>query len=383
MSENYTCAEVGIWSINEVYRYTVENKWSFTDSTVSCLFAWGCGTSGQLGILTTPNIQASPTQVPGTQWTDGCVGVNQSYARKPDGTLWSWGFSDFGQLGDNTIIHRSSPVQVPGTIWNDVKSGPNRRSVWARRTNGTLWAWGRNESGELGLNDLINRSSPTQIPGTAWSDISSGGSHVLARKTDGTLWVWGFNCQGNLGINDETHRSSPVQVPGTSWNDVSAGFSHSLARKTDGTLWSWGYNNAGRLGDNTIISKSSPVQVPGTAWNDISTGGAHSLARKTDGTLWSWGCGPQGQLGDGTVIPKSSPVQVPGTSWDSQWNDISASGAHSLARKTDGTLWSWGYNTAGRLGDGTTIHRSSPVQVPGTVWSGISAGGAFSLALKI
>ena len=101
-----------------------------------------------------------------------------------------------------------------------------------------------------------------------------------------------------------------------------------------------GVGSHGRLGDNTASSKCSPIQIPGTSWSDIVGGGYHSLARKTDGTLWSWSYNPLGQLGDNTTIPKSSPVQIPGTSW----NDIAAGCAHSLARKTDGTLWAWGCN---------------------------------------
>ena len=148
----------------------------------------------------------------------------------------------------------------------------------------------------------------------------------------GTLWVWGYNGQGQLGDGTITERSSPVQIPGTSWNDITGGSQHSLARKTDGTLWSWGYNVYGQLGDGTRTYRSSPVQIPGTSWNNVAGGSSHSLARKTDGTLWAWGVNEFGQLGDGTKTYRSSPIQIPGTSW----NDIatSAYGCHHLARKS-------------------------------------------------
>ena len=112
-----------------------------------------------------------------------------------------------------------------------------------------------------------------------------------------TLWAWGYNVYGQLGDGTKTYRSSPVQIPGTSWNDITSRGLHSLARKTDGTLWAWGYNVFGQLGDNTTTYRSSPVQVPGTSWNDITGGANHSLARKTDGTLWSWGYNIYGDLG--------------------------------------------------------------------------------------
>jgi hypothetical protein len=291
--------------------------------------------------------------------------------------LFSWGYNRWGNLGQNNRTYRSSPIQIPGNTWNSISAGDNHSL--ATKTDGTLWAWGLN-SGSLGQNNVTYYSSPVQIPGTTWSSVSGGNSHSLATKTDGTLWSWGNNYSGQLGQNNRTYYSSPVQIPGTTWNSISGGSSRSLATKTDGTLWSWGLNQFGQLGQNNTTFRSSPVQIPGTTWNSISAAvanGQHSLATKTDGTLWSWGYNLFGGLGQNNTTSYSSPVQIPGTTWSS----ISAGGQHSLATKTDGTLWAWGLNS-GSLGQNNNTNYSSPVQIPGTTWSSVSGGNEHSMATK-
>ena len=194
-----------------------------------------------------------------------------------------------------------------------------------------------------------------------------------------TLFSWGLNTNGQLGQNNQTYYSSPVQISGTSWSAISVSSRHSLATKTDNTLWAWGANYSGQLGQNNITYYSSPVQIPGTSWSVIDAGSFSSwqVATKTDGTLWAWGTNLLGQLGQNNTTQFSSPVQIPGTSWSS----ISGGGQHSLATKTDNTLWAWGSGSTGRLGQNDTIPRSSPVQIPGTTWSSIS-GANHSLATK-
>ena len=196
------------------------------------------------------------------------------------------------------------------------------------------------------------------------------------------LFSWGYNGNGPLGQNNRINYSSPVQIPGTTWSSISGGNSLSLATKTDRTLWSWGRNNQGQLGQNNLTYYSSPVQIPGTTWNSISSGSysGHpiSLATKTDGTLWSWGRNYFGQLGQNNRISYSSPVQIPGTTWSS----IAAGRTHAFATKTDGTLWSWGYNGNGQLGQNTTLRCSSPTQVPGTSWRSVVAGNEQGVATK-
>jgi len=255
-----------------------------------------------------------------------------------------------------------------------------------RYVGGTLWNWGLNSSGQLGDNNPENKSSPVQTVsgGTNWKQVSVGSSHAAAIKTDGTLWLWGDGSTGLTGDNTTTSRSSPVQTvsSGANWKQVSAGATNTAAIKTDGTLWAWGLNQFGGVGDNTTISRSSPVQTvsSGTNWKQVSAGGAHTAAIKTDGTLWLWGSNVYGRLGDNSNIPKSSPVQT--VSSGTNWKQVSAASFHTAAIKTDGTLWLWGFGE--NIGDNSAINKSSPVQTvsSGTNWKQVSAGGLRTTAIK-
>ena len=299
--------------------------------------------------------------------------------------LFSWGSNNQGQLGQNNTTQYSSPVQIPGTTWSSVSG---RNNTFAIKTDGTLWSWGYNSAGRLGQNNTSPCSSPIQIPGTTWRSISSGSYHALATKTDGTLWAWGFGGgglgAGQLGQNNTTSYSSPVQIPGTTWSSaVSSDFYMSVATKTDRTLWVWGSNWNGQLGNSysyaSLIGASSPIQIPGTTWNLISAGRGHTLATKTDGTLWAWGGNVQGQLGLNDTTVYSSPRQIPGTTWS--FINVADSN-FTFATKNDGTLWAWGVNIFGNLGQNNLTDRSSPVQIPGTTWNNIGSGSNYALATK-
>jgi len=363
----------------------------------STQWAWGLNSSGQLGNNSIIN-QSSPVQTiaSGLNWKQISCGKTMTGGIKTDGTLWTWGGNaSTGQLGDNTTISKSSPVQTVagGTNWRQLSVGllfslDTQGMCAAVKTDGTLWLWGKNNYGQLGDNTTGNKSSPVQtIAGaTTWNKVSASGSHCGAIKTDGTLWMWGFNNGGQLGANDTTSRSSPIQTisSGTTWLFVATGAVITAAIKTDGTLWTWGINTLGQLGDNTTINKSSPVQTiaSGSSWQQVSAGGSnngganpgHMMAIKTDGTLWTWGYNDSGQLGDNTTINKSSPIQT--VAAGATWSQVSAGYYTSSATKTNGTLWTWGYNAFGQLGDNTTIRKSSPVQTisGGTNWSQVSTG---------
>jgi len=306
-----------------------------------------------------------------------------------DSGIFSWGYNGSGQLGLDNTSDVSSPVQVGSlTNWKSISNCLS--SSYSIKTNGTLWSWGQNTYGQLGVGDTTNRSSPVQVGTlTNWKQVYGGREYILGINTDGTLWSWGQNTYGQLGVGDTTNRSSPVQVGSlTEWKQVSTSM-HSLGIKTDGTLWSWGYNNVGQLGLGDITHRSSPVQVGSlTNWKYVSCGFYHTLGIKTDGTLWSWGQNNFGQLGLGNITHRSSPVQVGSlTNWKqvSCGSSLSDSSGSSLGISSDGTLWSWGNNTYGQLGLGDITHRSSPVQVGSlTNWKFVDCGmNSFSCAIKL
>jgi len=314
--------------------------------------------------------------------------------------LYGWGTTISGEelFGNGTELRGSTEFVEPLGCIGDWKKTSMNNHVLAITEGGQLWTWGRNNSGQLGTNNLICRSSPVTVAGggTTWCDASAGLNFSTAVKTDGTLWTWGQGNCGQLGNGSSglfTVRSSPgiTAGGGTNWSKVEASCQHSIALKTDGTLWTWGDNTSGTLGDGSIIKRSSPVTVAGggTTWCAIGIGWRSGIAIKTDGTLWTWGENISGRLGDETTTHRSSPVTVAGggTTWCFAARTTSASnGGHtSLAIKTDGTLWTWGQNY-GTIGDGTTIgtSRSSPGTTAGggTTWCFGSLGFKQVGALK-
>ena len=359
------------------------------------LMGWGSNSGGRLGDNTTTN-KSSPVQTIayGNNWKIMSRNSATTACVKTDGTLWLWGANNLGNLGDNTTTNRSSPVQTVafGTTWKQVSCGyafsGGSGFTACVKTDGTLWTWGSNSYGQLGDNTTTNRSSPVQTVafGTNWLQVYCGYRYMAAIKTDGTLWTWGRNNIGQLGDNTNTNRSSPVQTVafGTNWKQVSCGQYGMSAIKKDGTLWSWGWNVLGEIGDNTSTARSSPVQTIafGTNWITVNCGSSVTAAIKTDGTLWCWGGNASGQLGDNTTTDRSSPVQT--VTFGTNWKLVSSGNGHVGAIKTDGTLWLWGFGGSGRLGDNTTTSRSSPVQtvIFGNNWKQVSCGYGDTFAIK-
>ncbi len=294
------------------------------------------------------------------------------------GTLWAWGDNSRGQLGLGDKGKKLSPVQVgTATNWKSVSAG------WYHslgvQADGTLWAWGDNSNGQLGLADKGRKSSPTQVgTGTNWVAVAAGQYHSLGLQADGTVWSWGSNDEGQLGRGGG---SSVMQVGAASdWAAIAAGDRHCVAVRTDGTLWAWGWNEAYQLGVGDLNRRSAPVQV-GTATNWASVGAEfrYSMGIRRDGTLWAWGWNTQAQLGVGDDVDKPVPTRV-GTA--SNWSGVYPGRVHCHGIQSDGSLWGWGTNFDGELGLGDLIQRPVPSRLGTYAWVVASCGDAFSAGVR-
>lgn len=289
-------------------------------------------------------------------------GAGHTIAIKEDGTLWAWGQNAAGALGDGTTIDRNIAIQI-GTDnnWKTLAAGENHSL--GVRTDGTLWAWGDNFYGELGIGSDTDQYNPIQVGNSNdWKSVFAGNYRSFAIKKNGTLWGWGAGGWGALGIGNIVFVDTPTQVDAsTNWESIVTGWSHTIAIKTDGTLWSWGYNKDGELGDaSPFMERDTPGQIGfSNDWKSIETGYFHTFAFKKDGTLWAWGFNQNGELGDGTTINRYVPIQIDSAN---EWKTIKAGYLYNIGIKNDGSIWAWGDNSGGQFGDGTTISDSIPRQ---------------------
>lgn len=344
---------------------------SGTNGNLPTVWAWGDNTNGVLG---TNNIVArsSPVSVVGNHSFIALAGGFTNIAMKTNGDVWTWGSPTFGQIGDNATAGRSSPVSVVGAHSFALIASCGFHLAGVKQ-DGTVWAWGYNAFGQLGNNSATNRSSPTSVVGNHTFVKLCGEDFTVGLKADGTAWTWGNNANGQLGDNTTSLRSSPVSVAGAhSFTTAASGSGFSIALKADGTAWAWGFQHKGQLGDNTgTTQRISPVSIVGAhSFIGVACGNEHTIAVKADGSCWAWGSdtgtGGSGALGQGIVIAdRSSPVSVVGAH---SFIKIGTTQYVSHGLKTDGSVWSWGGNVSGGVGDNTTTNRSSPVSTVGAVF---------------
>jgi alpha-tubulin suppressor-like RCC1 family protein len=367
------------------------------------VFTWGYNAFGQLGLGGNDFVsRSSPVEVKllGSGVRAIVIGA-YSVALKLDGSVFTWGTNSFGSLGDGSSpdVARTSPEQViaPGSGIFAIAGGARGSHVLARKDDHTVLAWGANSAGQLGDNTTVNRFVPTEVPGlTDVVEVAVGGSHSLARKSDGTVLAWGSNGSGQLGNGSIQASVSFVNVAnlgtGTPIRSVSACATHALALRSDGSVLAWGSNGSGQLGNHNPASSFVPVLVKNlppmkaVACGVGGGGGGHSLALTADGRkVFAWGANTNGQLGDGTKNQRTDPVEVDFPTSDSRITAIAAGGlSFSLALKEDGTVWAWGTDGNGQVGNGDPPRdEPSPVQVDlsGSRVTAISAGN-HGLALK-
>ena len=285
-----------------------------------------------------------------------------------DGTLWGVG----GNLGNGTSQNYSQPQRVPGLPAVAAVSVSDH--VLALGQDGTVWAWGNNDRGQVGDGSRTYRYTPVQLAGlTNVAKVSAGPTSSLALGIDGTVWVWGWTCCGAAGngyvpsieTDPEMYHVVPTRVPNLDQIiAISAGNNHHMALRADGTVWVWGVGAGGQNGAGTFFENLVPAPVPGlgqvVAIREFSNDA--SLALKSDGTVWAWGNNNAGQLGVSAITSSTVPIQVPGVS---DAIAVAAGNEYALAMRRDGTVIAWGLNSTGQLGDNTLQSRAQPLAVVG------------------
>jgi alpha-tubulin suppressor-like RCC1 family protein len=308
-------------------------------------------------------------------WGQVIGGNNHFLGTCTDSLPIAWGWNRNGQLGNGTLQISSSYVQVGGGLGQVIQVACGVQHSIALQRDSTVWTWGWNDSGQLGDGSRLDRSLPFQLPLTQIVMIAAGGDHSMALAADSTVWTWGNNAAGQLGIGNNDDTLVPVQIAGLdSVIAIAAGGYFSLALKSDGTLWAWGENNSGQLGDGT----PSPFRnTPGLVLGldnvaQITAGQEFAMAIRTDSTLWTWGANNHGQLGDGTTSNRSLPFELvsmhPAVKFDAGWY-------HSLVRKADDSIWAFGQNDFGQLGLGDTVRRLTPTPAPSLTGAKQLVGG--------
>ncbi|GAB3429699.1 RCC1 domain-containing protein [Actinophytocola sediminis] len=370
--------------------------------TADCLHSWGDNEWGLLGVGTTGGRSFTPGRIDGLSGiTSVAGGYYNAYALRADGAVFSWGLDDFAGLGTGKPYGMSTvPVQV-SNLPTITQLAVGRTVNYAVDAQGKAWAWGDNFHGALGDGTMTERRAPVAVAGlsSGVAQVAAGNHTGYARKTDGTVWVWGANAgsfgNGSYGtgcdqapVGAGCRALTPVQIPGlTDVVSISATWNATFAVKSDGTVWAWGYNGAGQLGIGTAGGADcgvetpnclalAPTQIPGlTDVAEIAAGSAAATyARRTDGTVLSWGFNGAAQLGNGTVgsncgspdeqnCVQPSPGPVIGLT---DVTDIAGGTNHALAVRADGTVYAWGHNGFGQLGGGDNPPGwlAEPAQLP-------------------
>jgi alpha-tubulin suppressor-like RCC1 family protein len=348
------------------------------------LLAWGSNDSGQLGndSFTDSDVPVPVTGLNSVYEVAG--GANSAYALRSDGTVWAWGSNSYGQLGNDTSTTSSSvPVPVSGLTATSAIAGGDSDG-YALRSDGTVWAWGLNGRGQLGDNAVTDSDVPVQVSGlTSVTAITAGRDSGYALRSDGTVWAWGFDDDGPLG-NSTATGSVPAQVSGlASVIAIAAGDLSMYALRSDGTVWASGSNRYGELGNGTMTDSNLPVQVSGlTSVTSIAGGQYSGYALRSDGTVWAWGSDAFGQLGNNATFDSVVlPVQVIALTSVSA---IAGGFGSGYALPSDGTVWAWGTNRLGQLGNGTTANSHVPAQASGLtgvigIGSGPSSASAYAI----
>lgn len=353
------------------------------------IWVWGRNAYGELGDGTAVS-KISPVAIAGSVKTFCQISAGDYYCLALDkyGRAWSWGYNLRGQLGNNSTTSQLTPVSVCGTLKTFCKITTGSESSYAIDKYGKIWAWGGNLYGQLGDGSIISRSTPVAVCGTAktFCDIITGYYHCLATDKNGRAWAWGWNTYGQFGNGTNSRLPNLLDAAYATFCKIYAGQTHSLAIDKNGMVWSWGTSSGGAngvFGDGSLVlSRRSPVSVIGNlkTFCQISAGNAFSTALDVNGKIWTWGLGIGGRLGNGDLSLRCTPTAIGGN--NKTFCEINSGLSTTLAIDKYGRAWGWGYNTSGRIGDGSLTSKLTPVRVYGDrTFCKISTGSTHSAGI--
>lgn len=345
--------------IGKTLQVSVGGQYTLAIQSDNSLWGWGSNIIGSLGIDDKKN-QLKPIKIMDNVLQ---LSVNsQTAVIKSDNSLWVWGDTyektPIGNTGEYyaSINYNSTPTKIMDDVVQ-ISTGSNH--TMAIKSDGSLWTWGSNEDGQLGDGTIaVYNLIPVKVMDNVVQAVGGFG-HTLALKADGSLWAWGSNGRGQLGDGTTVMKKTPVKIMDNVTN-IAAGSSNSAAIKTDGSLWAWGWGNGGVLPGDSTVYYDTPTKIMDDV-KSVSIGLYFAAAVKNDGSLWTWGHNSYGELGDGSVNSRETSTKIM-----DNVAEISTGGCNAAAIKTDGSLWTWGLNTDGQLGDGTTANRHSPVMIWGS-----------------
>ena len=388
-------------AVKEFYHFTTWNNtlrlWQDSLYAIldnGSLYAWGNNKDGQLGLGLTDEYVAynKKVDIPGKVKLIKCAGDNPTesacYVITEDGALYVWGKNSYGQLGVGDEVNKNTPIKVTainGKVMELIIS--NSFSVYAILEDGSLYSWGKNSYGQLGVGDEVNKNTPTKVnlPGKIKELITTNGSSVYALMEDSSLYSWGKNSYGQLGVGDEVNKNTPTKVnlPGKIKELITTG-SSVYALMEDSSLYSWGENSYGQLGVGDEVNKNTPTKVNlPSKIKELITTGLSSYAILKDDSLYAWGYNSDGQLGVGDEVDKDIPTKV--TAINGKVMELIISNYFSVyAILEDGSLYSWGENNSGELGVGDKIDKNTPtiVNLPGKIKKLITSSSASHAILE-
>ena len=364
------------------------------------VYCWGSNGYGELGGGEEPRLGTQNSYVPiltdnNNNWLEVAAGYGHMCASKTDNSVYCWGVNNAGQLGNQSYFLKAVPTEVVGNRdWRQFDTTSSGDTACGIKTDNSLWCWGRGVEGQFGNgssgNDVYS-DIPLQVDNAVdWAQIAVAYTHVCAIKMNNSLWCWGESAFGKLGIGSgqdvNTYETSPRRVGlDSDWIYVATGGWHTCAIKANNSLWCWGSNDSSQVGNDLgtgAVEIDVPVQVGANLdWASVYLGGLHSCALKLDGSAWCWGDNGSGQTGNNdSYFVDIIPFRVGPTD---TWQQFSAGYQSSCAIKTDQSLWCWGNNYIGQVGNGFISNAASQQEVsPGTTWKNVGIGEAQTCGIK-